>query len=115
MILVQGWVNPEVCKEFGIAASAHAAWEQNGGGKFSFKIDKKSGYDGSGKAGSLSSIDRPKLTLSVGHCGRPACSVVVKGLEHGTGALIHDAEEEPQHLFLSERAAGGGACAGGVD
>eukprot|EP00873_Tetraselmis_striata_P014138 jgi/Tetstr1/434402/TSEL_023502.t1 len=38
----RGWVSPEVCAEYGIAESAEAAWEENGGGKFTFKIDKKS-------------------------------------------------------------------------
>ena len=39
------WVHPEVCKQCGIASSADAAWEQGGGGTFSFKIDKKGGHE----------------------------------------------------------------------
>jgi hypothetical protein len=34
------WVDPEVCEQYGIAGTADEAWEQNGGGKFSFKIDR---------------------------------------------------------------------------
>ena len=34
------WVDPEVCTQYGIAATADEAWEANGGGKFSFKIDR---------------------------------------------------------------------------
>ena len=30
----------EVCTQYGIAATADEAWEANGGGKFSFKIDR---------------------------------------------------------------------------
>ncbi|KAL0053359.1 hypothetical protein WJX82_004719 [Trebouxia sp. C0006] len=35
-----GWVNAAVCQQCGIANNASDAWSQNGGGKFSFKIDK---------------------------------------------------------------------------
>ncbi len=41
-----GWVSPAVCERYGIADCAGAAWEGNGGGKFSFKIDKKGGSAG---------------------------------------------------------------------
>lgn len=34
------WVDPEVCTQYSIAATADEAWEANGGGKFSFKIDR---------------------------------------------------------------------------
>lgn len=34
------WVNAAVCQQCGIANNASDAWSQNGGGKFSFKIDK---------------------------------------------------------------------------
>ena len=37
---VRRWVDPEVCTQYGIAATADEAWEANGGGKFSFKIDR---------------------------------------------------------------------------
>ncbi len=36
-----GWVNPVVRQEYGIAETAADAWESQGGGKFSRKIDKK--------------------------------------------------------------------------
>lgn len=36
----RGWVSKEVCERYGIAGSADEAWEQNGGGKFSFKVDR---------------------------------------------------------------------------
>lgn len=36
-----GWVNPAVCEQYGIANDADSAWELNGGGKFTFKIDRK--------------------------------------------------------------------------
>ncbi|KAK9845913.1 hypothetical protein WJX81_005815 [Elliptochloris bilobata] len=36
----RGWVDPEVCTQYGIAGTADEAWEQNGGGKFTFKIDR---------------------------------------------------------------------------
>lgn len=38
-----GWVSPAVCERYGVAGSAGEAWEAGGGGKFSFKIDKKGG------------------------------------------------------------------------
>lgn len=34
------WVDPAICRQYGIADCASDAWNQNGGGKFSFKIDK---------------------------------------------------------------------------
>ena len=34
------WVAPDVCARFDIEASAAAAWDAHGGGKFTFKIDK---------------------------------------------------------------------------
>ena len=34
------WVDPAICQQYGIADCASDAWNQNGGGKFSFKIDK---------------------------------------------------------------------------
>ncbi|KAL4438240.1 hypothetical protein ABPG77_010601 [Micractinium sp. CCAP 211/92] len=37
----RGWVSPAVCERYGIPPDAGAAWEEGGGGKFSFKIDKK--------------------------------------------------------------------------
>ena len=40
MQLMRRWVCPAVCEQYGIARSADDAWESNGGGKFSFKIDK---------------------------------------------------------------------------
>ena len=40
MQLMCRWVCPAVCEQYGIASSADDAWESNGGGKFSFKIDK---------------------------------------------------------------------------
>ncbi|KAL4448427.1 hypothetical protein ABPG75_005646 [Micractinium tetrahymenae] len=36
-----GWVSPDVCERYGIPPDPDAAWEAGGGGKFSFKIDKK--------------------------------------------------------------------------
>jgi hypothetical protein len=36
-----GWASPAVCERYGVAGSADEAWEANGGGKFTFKIDKK--------------------------------------------------------------------------
>ncbi|GAB4817289.1 hypothetical protein N2152v2_004335 [Parachlorella kessleri] len=36
-----GWVSPAVCERYGIAGDPDEAWEAGGGGKFSFKIDKK--------------------------------------------------------------------------
>lgn len=38
-----GWVNPEVCERYGLAGNADEAWEGNGGGTFTFKINKKGG------------------------------------------------------------------------
>ncbi|KAK9828638.1 hypothetical protein WJX72_001241 [[Myrmecia] bisecta] len=35
-----GWVNPAICEKYALAANSEQAWEQNGGGKFTFKIDK---------------------------------------------------------------------------
>ncbi|KAK9808530.1 hypothetical protein WJX73_005273 [Symbiochloris irregularis] len=35
-----GWVCPEICARYGVAGNAAEAWEQNGGGKFTFKIDR---------------------------------------------------------------------------
>ena len=32
-----------MCERHGILHSADAAWEANGGGKFTFKVDKKGG------------------------------------------------------------------------
>lgn len=37
----RGWVNPSVREEFGIASNADEAWQSQGGGKFTRKIDKK--------------------------------------------------------------------------
>lgn len=37
----RGWVNPTVREEFGIASNAQEAWESQGGGKYTRKIDKK--------------------------------------------------------------------------
>ena len=34
------WLNPAICERYGVADSADAAWESNGGGKFTFKIDR---------------------------------------------------------------------------
>ena len=34
------WVDAAICQQYGIASCATDAWNQNGGGKFSFKIDK---------------------------------------------------------------------------
>ena len=33
-------MNPAISEQYGIAGSAEDAWEQNGGGTFTFKIDK---------------------------------------------------------------------------
>jgi hypothetical protein len=44
----RGWVAPAVCERYGIAEDPDAAWEAGGGGKFSFKIDKKGGRPGGG-------------------------------------------------------------------
>ncbi|QDZ20145.1 Myb-like domain-containing protein [Chloropicon primus] len=35
-----GWVNEEVCERYGIAGDPDRAWNENGGGQFSFKIKK---------------------------------------------------------------------------
>lgn len=40
----RGWVNPNVREEFGIANSAEEAWQSQGGGAFTRKIDKKGVY-----------------------------------------------------------------------
>jgi hypothetical protein len=40
----RGWVAPAVCERYRIAGDPDAAWEAGGGGKFSFKIDKKGGW-----------------------------------------------------------------------
>lgn len=36
----KGWVNPQVAKELGLAASAAEAWEQGGGGKFNRRVKR---------------------------------------------------------------------------
>lgn len=35
-----GWVSAAICQQYGIADDAAAAWDQNGGGRFTCKIDK---------------------------------------------------------------------------
>lgn len=34
------WVCPAICQQYGIADCAASAWNESGGGKFSFKIGK---------------------------------------------------------------------------
>lgn len=36
----KGWVKEEVCVRYGVAGDPDKAWEENGGGAFSFKISK---------------------------------------------------------------------------
>ncbi|GMH39675.1 hypothetical protein BSKO_07573 [Bryopsis sp. KO-2023] len=36
----KGWVNPEICERYDIEQNADLAWEKNGGGKWTRKIDK---------------------------------------------------------------------------
>jgi Myb-like DNA-binding domain len=36
-----GWVAPDIIEQYGLQGDADAAWEAEGGGAFSFKIDKR--------------------------------------------------------------------------
>lgn len=36
----RGWVKEEICIRYGIAGDPDKAWNENGGGKFTFKITK---------------------------------------------------------------------------
>lgn len=48
-----------MCERYGIPPDAGAAWEAGGGGKFSFKIDKKGRRGSKGHVGQVAAVPKP--------------------------------------------------------
>lgn len=102
-LALSSWVNPEICERYGIEANANDAWKQNGGGKYSRKINKR------GKASSCCLCNNMPFTTD-GQAAKAGLRLLSfsnsiraesQGLEWCPCPFCNSAEKESKCLLLS--------------